>query len=88
MSCEKKENELYIVIISSKKERDELKDLCIKSNIPLTYPNLFNEKRVHSLWGINKNGIGLVGTVIARHTPKDHIVYSTNELAKIISKIN
>jgi len=71
-----KHDDLYVVIISTKKERNQLYDLCVKYNIPILYPKLFIEKKVHNLWGISKTGVGLVGTVIARSTDKDKIFHS------------
>jgi len=82
---ERKQNNLYVVVISTREERDQLKALCIKHNIPLTYPELFEEENIQHLWGINNDGIGLVGTVIARYTPKDHIIHSLEELEEKIN---
>jgi len=81
---ERKQNNLYVVVISTREERDQLKALCIKHNIPLTYPELFEEENIQPLWGISNDGIGLVGTVIARYTPKDHIIHSFEELEERI----
>ena len=80
---ERKQNDHYVVVISSREERDQLKALCIKHNISLTYPELFKEKKIQPLWGISKSGVGLVGTIIARNTPKDHIFHSIDELDRI-----
>lgn len=78
------QNDLYVVVISSKEERDELKALCVKHNIPLLYPELFEEEEIHHLWGISKNGVALVSTMIARHTPKENIFHSVKELECIL----
>lgn len=82
---ERKQNDLYVVVISTREERDQLKALCIKHNIPLTYPELFEEENIQPLWGISNDGIGLVGTVIARNAPKDHIIRSIEELDNILN---
>lgn len=84
---ERKQNDLYVVVISTREERDQLKALCIKYNIPLTYPGLFEEENIQHLWGINNDGIGLVGTVIASNAPKDHIIRSIEELNKIFAQL-
>ena len=78
------QNDLYVVVISSKEERDELKKLCVKHNIPILYPELFKEEEIHHLWGISRSGVALVGTQIARHTPKDHIIYNVKELDNLL----
>lgn len=79
---ERKQNDLYVVVISAREERDQLKTLCIKHNIPLTYPELFEEENIQPLWGINNDGVGLAGTVIARYTPKEHVFHSITDLEK------
>ena len=78
---ERKQNDLYVVVISAREERDQLKALCIKHYIPLTYPEWLKE--IQSLWGINEDGVGLVGTLIARYTPSDHIIHSIEEFNSI-----
>ena len=85
MSKEINSNDLYVVVISSKEERDELKAICVKLNIPIIYPELFEEEEIHHLWGISKSGVALVGTIIARNTPKDHIIHSLKELESYLS---
>mgnify|MGYP003290502426 CR=1 FL=1 len=83
MPQEKLNGDLYVVTILTKEEQNELYDLCVKSGIKITYPKLFSSKKVHHLFGINQGGVGLVGTVIARNTPKDHIL-NVNQLKKIL----
>ena len=86
MSDVKNHDDLYVVIISTKEERNQLRDLCVKYNIPILYPEPFKEKKVHHLWGFSKSGVGLVGTAIARYTPKDHLIHSIEELEKIFAE--
>lgn len=88
MSDVKNHDDLYVVVISTKEERNQLHDLCVKYNVPIIYPDLFKEKKVHRLWGISQSGIGLIGTVIARNTAKDHIIYSLDKLEKIIREFD
>lgn len=83
---ERKQNDLYVVVISTREERDQLKALCIKHNIPLTYPELFEEENIQPLWGINSDGVGLVGTVIARYTSKNQIFHSIDDLENAIER--
>lgn len=82
---ERKQNDVYLVVISTREERNQLKALCIKHNIPLTYPELFEEENIQSLWGISIDGIGLVGTEIASNVPKDHIIRSIEKLDNILN---
>lgn len=68
------ENKIFGLIISHKSEVRELKELCIRRNIPLTYPNLFSKKeKLHHLWMVSSSGVGLVGTCIMFHFKKDGI---------------
>ena len=45
-------------------EKGRLYEICIKYGIPITYPSLFEDDTHYYLWGISKNGIGLIGTII------------------------
>lgn len=83
-----KHDDLYVVIISTKKERKQLYDLCVKYNIPILYPELFKEKKIYNLWGISKSGIGLVGTAIVRSVPNNKIIHSINELHNVVNNLN
>jgi len=46
---ERKQNDLYVVVISTREDRDQLKALCVKHNIPLLYPKLFEEEKIQPL---------------------------------------
>lgn len=81
-----KYDDLYVVIISTLEERNQLHDLCVKYNIPVLYPELFKQKKIQNLWGVSKTGIGLVGTVVARSTPKERVLHSLNELENVLKK--
>ena len=48
-------------------EKGRLYDICVKYNIPITYPDLFSDNTHYYLWGISKKGIGLVGTIIMNY---------------------
>lgn len=80
-------DKLYVVVISNIKERNLLYKLCVENNISITYPELFKQRKIHRLWGISKSGVGLVGTVIARHTPKDQLLHSEKELVTFFEEI-
>ena len=73
-------DELFLLIITKKKNRDALLVFCEKYDIPILYPSLFKEKRLHNLWGISSSGVGLVSTIVARNISKNHIAYSVKEL--------
>ena len=79
-----KKDDLYVVIISSMKERRKLYELCVAKNIPIFYEEIFTSKDLNHLYGISSSGVGLIGTMVARHTPKDHIFHSTKELEPFI----
>ena len=82
-----KKDDLYVVIISSKEERNKLYELCIEKNIPILYEEIFTSKNLNHLYGVSSTGVGLVGTVIVRNTPKEHIFHSTKELEPFIKLI-
>ena len=46
---ERKQNGLYVVVISTREDRDQLEALCVKHNIPLLYPKLFEEEKIQPL---------------------------------------
>lgn len=50
-----------------KGEKERLKEICIKYNIPITYPSLFDNDSHYYFWGIRKTGIGLISTIIMNH---------------------
>ena len=49
---------------TKRKRKSRLYEICIKYGIPITYPSLFEDDTLYYLWGISKNGIGLIGTII------------------------
>lgn len=66
------ENIICGLIISHKSEVGRLMELCVRHNIPLTYPNLFTKKeKLHHLWMISFSGVGLIGTCIMFHFKND-----------------
>lgn len=85
MPREIKKDDLYVVIIETEEERKTLHDLCVKYDIPILYPELFDEEEPLTchLFGVSESGVGLVGTMVARFTPKDHILHLSNGLEKI-----
>lgn len=79
------QDDLYVVIISTKEDRNRLYDFCLNNNIPILYPKLFKEKKIYHLWGLSKTGVGLVSTIIARNTKTNHIVHSIDELKTVFN---
>lgn len=79
------QDDLYVVIISTKEDRNRLYNFCLNNNIPILYPKLFKEKKIYHLWGLSKTGVGLVSTIIARHTKTNHIVHSIDELKTVFN---
>lgn len=84
MPQEIKHDDLYVVIISNKRERNHLYELCVKYNIPILYPELFKEKKLHRLWGVSKTGVGLVATMVIRNTSEDHVLNAIDDLNIVI----
>ena len=69
-------------------EKGRLYDICVKYNIPITYPDLFLDDTHYYLWGIRKTGIGLIGTIIMNYLEENNgtVFYSLNELEKYLEK--
>ena len=67
-------------------EKTKLYDICIKYNVPITYPSLFEDDVHHSLWGISEKGIGLIGTIIMNYLSENDgtIFQSLDELEDYI----
>lgn len=82
-----KNNELYGLVLY-KGEREELYKLCIECKIPILYPRLFNNDEPHHyLWGFNKNGIALVGTIIMKSLFKTRrVLHGIKELESFLKK--
>ena len=87
LSNKKLEDELYGLVLK-KGEKRKLYELFIKYNIQITYPNLFNNDTHYYLWGISKNGIGLVGTIIMNYLSENNgtIFHSLEELEEYLKK--
>ena len=85
---------LYLIIrqrsrlVLYKGEREELYKLCIEYKIPILYPRLFkSDEPHHYLWGFNKNGIALVGTIIMRSLSKNRrVLHGIKELESFLKK--
>ena len=61
-------------------EKSRLYDICLKHEIPITYPSLFVDNKHYYLWGISKKGIGLIGTIIMRGLEENNgIIFQTLE---------
>ena len=78
-------NELYGLVLN-KGEREELYKLCIEYKIPILYPRLFkSDEPHHYLWGFNKDGIALVGTIIMRRLTKNRrVLHGIKELESFL----
>ena len=80
-------NELYGLVLY-KGEKEELYKLCIEYKIPILYPRLFkSDEPHHYLWGFNKDGIALVGTIIMRRLTKNRrVIHWIKELESFLKK--
>lgn len=69
-------------------EKERLYDICVKYNIPITYPDLFSDDTHYYLWGISKKGIGLVGTIIMNYLSYNNgtIFHTLDELEEYLKK--
>ena len=66
------------LVLTSKKDKEKLLQLCLTFDIPILYPHLFTDDKYHRLWAFNSHGIGLVGTVIMRTLKK--VIHGIDEL--------
>lgn len=80
-------NEPYVIIINTKEEQDKLHDLCVNNNVPIPYPSLFSNEKLHHIWGMNKNGIAALGNVVARHVSKNHILHSLEDVEELMKEM-
>lgn len=73
-----------------KGEKSKLYDICMKYNIPIRYPNLFIDDIHYYLWGISKDGIGLIGTIIMNYLSDSNgtIFCSLEELEENLKRRN
>lgn len=78
-------NELYGLVLYNG-ETEELYKLCTEHTIPILYPKLFQSDETHHyLWGFNKNGIALVGTIIMRSLSKNNrVLHGIKELESFL----
>lgn len=75
-------------LVLKKGEKRRLYEICIKNNIPITYPSIFNDDTHYYLWGISKEGIGLVGTIIMNYLSENNgtIFNSLDELENYLKE--
>lgn len=60
--------------------------MCIKHQIPIFYPELFENENEYHLWGISQDGIGQIGTIIMQNLAKEKIFHSLSELEDFLNK--
>ena len=53
-----------IGLVINDNEKDKLRKLCTRHNIPLLYKDLFDDDNSYHLWAFNEGGIALAGTII------------------------
>ena len=75
-------NELYGLVLYKGKKNSFI------YKIPILYPRSFkSDESHHYLWGFNKNGIALVGTIIMRRLSKNHrVLHGIKELESFLKK--
>lgn len=69
-------------------EKKKLYEICIKYNIPITYPALFSDDTHYYLWGVRKTGIGLIGTIVMNYLEANNgtIFQSLDELEEYLKE--
>ena len=79
-------NKLCGLVLHDIKDKNELFKLCLKYKIPITYPEVFIDDKIYYLWGISKDGVGLIGTIIMNCLEKsgDTIFTSINDLKEYL----
>ena len=76
-------------LVLNEGETKKLKELCIKYNIPITYPDLFNEDEpFHPMWEFSRDGIGLTGTAVMRCFSEKgiKIIHGVDELEEFLER--
>ena len=89
MTIKKNEKEELFGLVLKENEKKRLYEICIKYNIKILYPNLFISDKHYSLWALNKNAIGLIGTFLMRKIKeKNGIIFtSLDELEKHMNSL-
>lgn len=69
-------------------EKQRLYEICINHNIPIKYPDLFNNDNHYYFWGIRREGIGLISVVIMNYLNDNNgtIFHSLDELEEYLNK--
>ena len=88
LSKKKLEDELCGLVLKEGEKR-RLYEICIKYEVPIIYPNLFSNDTHYYLWGISKNGIGLIGTIIMHYLNENNgkIFNSLDELEEYLKGV-
>ncbi len=73
-----------------KGEKRRLYEICIKYNIPISYPRLFEDDTHYYFWGIRKRGVGLISIVIMNYLNDNNgtVFHSIEELEDYLEKEN
>lgn len=76
-------------LIIQKGEKLKLYKLCKKYNITILYEELFEDNNDYYMWGINDNGIALIGTVLLNYLSSNNqiIFKSLDEFESYLKKI-
>ena len=71
-----------------KGEKRRLYEICIKYGVTISYPNLFVDDTHYYLWGINKEGIGLISTIVINYLGENNgtIFQNLDELEEYLKK--
>ena len=74
-----------IGLVLEPRAKGRLLDLCIHYHIPITYPKLFKSKKHYFLWGLSKDGIGLIGTLAISKLPI--VLHGVDELESYLESL-
>lgn len=79
--------EFYGITIENYAEQKELLGICKEFSIKIAYPKLESDKNFYPLWGVINDSIGLVGTIVMRHTPKEKILHGAKDFRNYIESM-
>ena len=69
-------------------EKQRLYEVCINHGIHIRYSDLFNNDNHYYFWGIRKEGVGLISTIIMNYLNDNDgtIFHSLDELEEYLNK--
>ena len=78
----------YYGLVLYEDERDELLKLCLREDIPISYPDMFSkEYPMTYMWVFSTKGIGGASTIVMHHMSKNRlkIIHGVKELKQFFN---